>query len=183
MNVFYIGVDNPVDVSVPGVPPSKISPFISKGQIVRSGNSWVVRVRETGNVNVGATAELDGQRKNMGSKEFRVKRLPDPVPKVGGLRGGKVDRAWLAAQTGVRADLGQDFLFDLNFPVVGFNLAIVGKGNFIEEARSTGAAFTAQQVQLMRSVQSGKKVYVEDVMAKSPDGSIRNIGSITFTAR
>jgi hypothetical protein len=31
MNVFYIGVDNPVDVSVPGVPPSKVSPFLSGG--------------------------------------------------------------------------------------------------------------------------------------------------------
>lgn len=182
MNVFYIGVDNPVDVSVPGVPPNKVSPFISSGSITRAGNNWVVRVREVGKVTVGATAELDGQRKNMGSKEFRVKKVPDPLPKVGGSRGGKVDKNWLSAQTGVRADL-ENFDFDLTFPVVGFNVSCVLKGGFAEDARSTGAAFTAQQVNLIRQVQSGKKVYIEDVMAKAPDGSIRNIGSITFTVR
>jgi gliding motility-associated protein GldM len=185
MNVFYIGVDNPVDVSVPGVPPSKVSPFVSGGgSISRSGNGWVVRVKGPagGKVQVGATAEMDGQKKNMGSKEFRVKRVPDPLPKVGGSRGGKVDKAWLSAQTGVRADL-ENFDFDLTFPVASFNVSCVLKGGFAEDARSSGATFTAQQVNLIRQVQSGKKVYIEDVMAKSPDGTIRNIGSITFTVR
>jgi gliding motility-associated protein GldM len=185
MNVFYIGVDNPVDVSVPGVPPNKVSPFVSGGgSISRSGNSWVVRVKGPagGKVQVGATADLDGTKKNMGSKEFRVKKVPDPVPKVGGTRGGKVDRTWLSAQTGVRADL-ENFEFDLAFPVVGFNVSCVLKGGFAEDARSAGATFTAQQVNLMRQVQSGKKVYIEDVMAKGPDGTIRNIGSITFTVK
>ena len=182
MNVFYIGVDNPVDVSVPGVPPNKVSPFISSGSISRAGNNWVVRVKEVGKVNVGATAELDGQRKNMGSKEFRVKKVPDPLAKVGGMRGGRVDKSWISAQTGVKADL-ENFDFDLTFPIVGFNVSCVLKGGFAEDARSNGAAFTAQQVNLIRQVQSGKKVYIEDIQAKAPDGTIRNLGSITFTLK
>lgn len=185
MNVFYIGVDNPVDVSVPGVPPNLVSPFVTGGgSISRVGNSWVVRVKgpHGSKVNVGATAKLEGQTKNMGSKEFRVKKVPDPLPKVGGSRGGKVDKGWLSAQTGVMADL-ENFDFDLRFPVVGFNVSCVLKGGFAEDARSNGAAFTAQQTNLIRQVTSGKKVYIEDVMVKDPSGAIRNIGSITFTVR
>lgn len=185
MNVFYIGVDNPVDVSVPGVPPNQVNPFITGGgSISRSGNSWVVKVKgpHGSKVNVGANAMLDGQNKNMGSKEFRVKRVPDPIPKVGGQRGGKVDKAWLSAQTGVVADL-ENFDFDLRFPVTSFNVSCVLKGGFAEDARSNGAAFTAQQLNLIRQVQSGKKVYVEDVTVKGPDGTIRNIGSMTFTVK
>ncbi len=180
MNVFYIGVDNPVDVSVPGVPPGNVTPFITGGgSITRSGNSWVVRVKEIGKVSVGANAKLEGQNKNMGSKEFRVKKVPDPIAKVGGRQGGAVQKNWLAAQTGVSAVL-DNFDFDLQFKVIGFNVSCVLKGGFLEDARSTGATFTAQQLQLIRQVASGKKVYIEDVQAKGPDGTVRDLGSIAF---
>jgi len=183
MNVFYIGVDNPVDVSVPGVPPGKVSPFITGGgSIVRSGNGYVVRVKSTGKVNVGATAELDGQKKNMGSKEFRVKKVPDPIAKVGGERGGSVSKNWLAAQTGVAAVM-ENFDFDLRFNVVGFNVSAVLKGGYAEDARSTGATFTGQQQSLIRQIQSGRKVYIEDIKAKGPDGTVRDLGTLTFKVK
>jgi len=180
MNVFYIGVDNPVDVSVPGVPPGNVTPFINGGgSITRSGNNYIVRVKEVGKVTVGANAKLEGTVKNMGSKEFRVKKVPDPVAMVGGKRGGAVAKNWLAAQTGVAAVL-ENFDFDLRFNVVGFNVSCVLKGGFLEDARSTGATFTAQQQQLIRQVTAGKKVFIEDVQAKGPDGTVRNLGSIAF---
>jgi len=180
MNVFYIGVDNPVDVSVPGVPPDKVKPFITGGgSISRSGNSWVVKVKEVGKVSVGATADLDGQNKNMGSKEFRVKKVPDPRAMVGGKTGGAVAKNWLAAQTGVSAVM-ENFDFDLKFAIISFNVSAVLKGGFLEDARSSGPTFTAQQQQLIRQVSSGKKIYIEDVQAKGPDGTIRNLGSIAF---
>ena len=180
MNVFYIGVDNPVDVSVPGVPPGDVTPFITGGgSITRSGNSWVVRVKEVGKVSVGANAKLAGQNKNMGSKEFRVKKVPDPRAMVGGKTGGAVAKNWLAAQTGVAAVM-ENFDFDLKFSVISFNVSAVLKGGFLEDARSSGPTFTAQQQQLIRQVSSGKKIYIEDVQAKGPDGTIRNLGSIAF---
>ncbi len=182
MNVFYIGVDNPVDVSVPGVPPSKVSAFLSGGgSIVRKGNGYVVRVKgpQGNKVNVGATAELDGQKKNMGSKEFRVKKVPDPVAKIGGTRGGTVQKNWLAAQTGVSAVM-ENFDFDLRFNVVGFNVSAQAKGGYVQDAKSSSARFTAAQQQLLRGVQSGRKVYIEDIKASGPDGTVRDLGSLTF---
>jgi len=180
MNVFYIGVDNPVDVSVPGVPPGNVSPFITGGgSITRSGNSWVVRVKEVGKVSVGSTAKLDGANKNMGSKEFRVKKVPDPQARVGGKAGGSVAKNWLAAQTGVAAVL-DNFDFDLRFNVTSFTVSAMLKGGFLEDAKANGPAFTAQQQQLIRQVSAGKKIYIEDVEVRGPDGTVRNLGSITF---
>ncbi|MCK5667338.1 MAG: gliding motility protein GldM, partial [Thiotrichaceae bacterium] len=57
MNVFYIGVDNPVDVSVPGIDPNKIQARISSGSIRKKGNSYVVKVKKIGKVRVSATAD------------------------------------------------------------------------------------------------------------------------------
>jgi len=185
MNVFYIGVDNPVEVSVPGIPPGNVSPFLSGGgSIRRKGSTYVVRVKgpQGKKVRVGANAKLDGKNKNMGSKEFRVKKVPDPTAKVGGRRGGTVAKNWLAAQTGVSAVL-ENFDFDLRFKVVSFNLSAQAKGGYVQDARSNSARFTAAQQNLLRGVQSKRKVYVEDIKAKGPDGTVRDLGSLTFKIR
>ncbi len=174
MNVFYIGVDNPVDVSVPGIDPNKIQARISGGSIRKRGNEYIVRVKKVGKVYVSATA--DG--KNMGRKEFRVKKVPDPIAKVGGKKRGTVSKNWLAAQSGVKADL-ENFDFALRYRVVGFTVSATIRG-YEEEARSNGARFTAQQKQLIKKVPSKRKVYIEDIRAKGPDGTTRNLGALSF---
>ena len=35
MNVFYIGVDNPVDISAPGVPAEHLRPSMTEAQLLR----------------------------------------------------------------------------------------------------------------------------------------------------
>jgi hypothetical protein len=42
MNVFYIGVDNPVDISVPGGPERHYPTSISSGNIRPEGKQWIV---------------------------------------------------------------------------------------------------------------------------------------------
>ena len=182
MNVFYIGVDNPVEVSVPGVPPGDVSPFLSGGgSIVRRGNSYVVRVKgpQGKKVRVGANAKLSGQNKNMGSKEFRVKKVPDPTAKIGGSKGGTVAKNWLAAQTGVQAVL-DNFDFDLRFNVIGFTVSATDAGGYVQEAKANSARFSAAQQRLLMAVKSKRKVYIEDIKAKGPDGTVRDLGSLTF---
>ncbi len=41
MNVFYVGVDNPISISVPGGP-ERITPSVSVGKIRQEGKDWVV---------------------------------------------------------------------------------------------------------------------------------------------
>ena len=178
MNVFYIGVDNPVDVSVPGIDPNKVHASISSGSIRRKGNSYIVRVKKVGKVRVSASADFESGKKNMGSKVFRVKKVPDPVAKVGGKKRGSVSKNWLAAQSGVKADL-ENFDFDLRFRVTGFVVSATIKG-YEEEARSNGAKFTAQQKLLIKKVPKKRKIYIEGIKAVGPDGTTRNLGAISF---
>ncbi|OQY00793.1 MAG: hypothetical protein B6I20_08275 [Bacteroidetes bacterium 4572_117] len=178
MNVFYIGVDNPVDVSVPGVDPSKIKASINKGSIRRKGNGYIVRVKSVGKVRVSASADFGSGSKNMGFKEFRVKKVPDPIAKVGGKRRGTVSKNWLRAQTRVKADL-ENFDFALTYNVTGFVVSATIRG-YEEEARSSGSRFTPQQKQLIGKVPAKRKILIEDIKAKGPDGSVRNLGAISF---
>ncbi len=185
MNVFYIGVDNPVELSIPGVDPNKVTPYLTgTGEIVKKGNGYVVRVggRQGNIVRVGANVKLNGQNRNMGSKEFRVKKVPNPVAKIGGKRGGKVSKNWLLAQNGVQAIL-ENFDFDLGFKVVSFNVSFQSTDGYVQEEKSSSARFTEAQKRLLKSVKSKGKVYIEDIRASGSDGTVRDLGSLSFKIR
>jgi len=186
MNVFYIGVDNPVDISVPGVPADKVSATISGGgSISRSGSGYVVRVKSVGDVYISASADFSGNVKQMGKKVFRVKRVPDPVAKIGSdplnAQGGVMAKNMLLAQAGIKADL-ENFAFDLKYNVTGFTVSASIKG-YTEEASSNSALFTSQQKGLINKIAPGQKVYIENITAKGPDGSTRKLGSINLKLR
>jgi len=87
MNVFYIGVDNPVSISVPGIADADLRPVISTGSLKRdpSGRDWVVRVPKGDNrAVITVDALYQGESRRMGAAEFRVKRVPDPVAEIAG---------------------------------------------------------------------------------------------------
>ena len=185
MNVFYIGVDNPVEISASGVPAEKVNASISGGSIRRtSGGNYIVNVKTQGEVTINCSANIDGTTKGLGSKKFRVKRVPDPMATVGtdpsNKRGGVIAKNSLINNV-VRAEM-ENFDFDLKFVVTGFSVSATVKG-FTQTQESKSGQFTAAQKQLITGVPAGGKVYIEDVKAKGPDGSTRNLNAIKFTVR
>ncbi|TKG91563.1 hypothetical protein EYV94_21295 [Puteibacter caeruleilacunae] len=182
MNVFYVGVDNPVVVSAPGIPSEKIKPVITGGGSIRfSGKSgqYVVRCKRPGRkVKITTNAEVNGKNVNLGSNIFRVKRIPDPVAKVGGKKGGVIARNILKAQAGVAADL-ENFDFNVKFVVSSFVVSATVRG-YEEEVKSNSYRFTPKQKQLIGKLRPNSKVYITDIKAKGPDGSIRSLPSIAF---
>lgn len=178
MNVFYAGVDNPVDISVAGVPSNKIQATITNGTIDKSGDSWVVRVRRIGNSMVSVIAEIDGQRRQVGTKEFRVKQIPDPVAMVAGKKGGMIDKNVLVAQSGVAAVM-ENFDFDLTFTITEFTVLTVVQG-FVQDAKSTSNRFTDQQKNIIRNINKGAPIYIQDIKAVGPDGTPRPLSTINF---
>jgi gliding motility-associated protein GldM len=90
MNVLYTGIDNPIDVSVPGVGPDKIRLRVTNGQLTTgkvknpSGQNfrgnWIINPATPGqNVQVFVTADINGKPMTFAPLEFRVKPLPTPV--------------------------------------------------------------------------------------------------------
>jgi len=178
MNVFYLGVDNPVAISVAGVPADKVFPSITNGSIKKVGNSYVVIPKTLGNALVTVDAEIDKKRRNMGFLEFRVKSIPDPIAKVAGRKGGLIDKGQLAAQAIVQADM-ENFDFDLKFNVTEFKVSATRGGFQVDEA-SKSNRFTPAQIELIKSLNRGNKVYIEDVKAVGPDGRVRDLSALVF---
>jgi len=73
MNVFYIGVDNPVDITASGVPADAVNATISSGTIKKDGAGYIVNVKSGTEATITVTAKVGETVKTLGSKKFRIK--------------------------------------------------------------------------------------------------------------
>ncbi|KAA3649980.1 MAG: gliding motility protein GldM [Bacteroidetes bacterium] len=179
MNVFYIGVDNPVDISAPGVAKDKIRPSISSGSISKaSGGDWVVRVTSPGTAIIKVAAEVDGGSQNMGQMEFRVKKIPDPIGKIGGQTGGTIRKAQLQAAATVRAEL-ENFDFDVKAEVVSYSISYVKRGLLATEDIN-GGNLTNLVKDVIRDARVGDRIYFDNIKARLPDGTTRTLPTVSF---
>lgn len=180
MNVLYIGVDNPISISVSGIPSDRIFASNTNGVIRRSGNGWVAipRVPGTASIVVDADVYGDGKRKSMGKMEFRVKNIPDPIGKVAGRKGGTIDKGTLAAQMVVNADL-ENFEFDAKFTVTEFTVSALVRG-FNQEEISKSFKITSAQRDIISNLKKGEKVFFDNIKAVGPDGKPRELPTISF---
>ena len=185
MNVFYTGVDNPVEISVPGVPSDKINATMTNGIIkpVGKGAFIVTPIRVGQIAQISVTAEVEkGKKRAMGTKDFRVRMVPDPVAKVNGIKfSGSIDKNLLLAQVGVTAEM-ENFEFDLTFKVTEFSVSTI-VGGFTSDKPSKSNRFTPEQMALIKQATKNQKVYIENVKAVGPDGTIRPLGNISLTIK
>lgn len=179
MNVFYLGVDNPVSISVAGVPADKVTATITNGLIKKSGNSYIVNPGTVGSATVNVSAEIDGKKRQMGAMDFRVKRIPPPVPVVGaGRKGGPIERNVLLVEQGVFALL-ENFEFEATYKVISFTLSANVRG-FNQDAPSTSNRITEQQKSIIKQVDKGARVYFNDIKAVGPDGRTVDLSTLVF---
>jgi gliding motility-associated protein GldM len=181
MNVFYVGVDNPVSVSAPGFTSDRIRARISNdnGVLNKVRDGYIAKPKVAfRNAKVLVEANFDGEWRPLRTVDFRVKPIPDPVAKIADKNGGKIKKNLLLAQTGVDAVM-DNFDFDLEFKITGFTVSTIQKGYTVDEA-SRSNMFTSEQISLLKGLRRNNKVYIEDIRAVGPDGVTRNLPAIVF---
>lgn len=181
MNVLYVGVDNPLRISVSGVPQSKISASIAEwGKIVfNADGTYTARVSKTGKYYINIFESSNGKIKLIDSVEFRSKIIPDPIPTVGGvLRGGNCQAGALQEQKGIVA-ICERFDFEANFKVVSFQMVHSSKGE-IFKSESQGALFNKQMLAFIANARSKDIIFIDEIKVVGPDKIPRKLGQITF---
>ncbi|MEK6615260.1 MAG: gliding motility protein GldM [Bacteroidota bacterium] len=180
MNVFYIGLDNPVSISVPGVANEDLQPSMSGGSISGSRGKYVVRVTQGKECMVNVSAKMKNGTRSMGHGiKFRIKTVPNPVAEVYGKRGSAtIKQGELQFIKSVVAKL-DDFQFDLAFPVVSFNVSINVNGIDVDMA-TTGSSLSPEQKALIKKAKKNNKIYIEKVKVKKPGGQIVDIGNVSM---
>ncbi|MBC8053376.1 MAG: gliding motility protein GldM [Sphingobacteriaceae bacterium] len=181
MNVFYIGVPNPVSVSAPGIPKENLRVSMSGGSISGSNGTYTVKVNSAGIAKVNVSADFNGKVQQIGSSEFRIKRIPDPVPQFAGKSSGSVSSVQIKSQSTVFARLN-GFEFDARFTVTGFTLIIAKPRADAVVIKGSGNDLTPAMRTAMNAVAPGTRVIFDNIEAVGPDGSTRAIGAIALTA-
>ncbi len=183
MNVLYAGIQNPISISVPGVPISAVSASMTNGTLTRQGDHWIARPTAIGtDAVITVTANIDGHSQTMNTTKFRVRKLPDPTAYIAigneRYKGGRpIAKASLMNAKGLGAAI-DDGLLDVAFNVLSFETVFFDQlGNAIPEI-SAGAGFSSRQIEQIRRLSRGKRFYISRIRAKGPDGVDRQLSPV-----
>ena len=179
MNVLYAGLANPLSISVPGISAANVQVSISNGRIEQKGTDYMVYPDKPGVESViSVNATVDGAQKTIGTTKFRVKRVPNPIATVGGKNEGLIDKKQLLAEQGIYAEI-PDFDFEMKFTVTSFVVSC-SKGGFVQDKPANGNHFTPEQVDLIKGLNSGSRLYIDNIVVKGEDGTTRNLPAISL---
>ncbi|MBV5311842.1 MAG: gliding motility protein GldM [Prolixibacteraceae bacterium] len=184
MNVLYLGIDNPISVSVPGVASESLEVTFSNGRIIKNGTDWTAvpaKIDGLGkNTTITVYAKMNGttEKRLMGSMPFRVKEVPPPLATIGGQNGGTLRKEDLQAEDGIFAEL-KDFDFDLKFKITQFDISF--SGTYVKTTSSKSNKFTDEQKGFFSKLTPGSLIYIDQIMAKGDDGQpSRPLAPISF---
>ena len=157
MNVVYRGVDNPMTISIPGVPDNRVSASAPGLQVV-DGNKYSLRPASGRQVDIDVTGRLSDGQILSSSSRFRIKEIPKPT---GYFRGnsGSFTLPRSSFEKGIVEARLEDFDFDLTLRVVSFRFRVPNQPSF----QITGNRLDSRSINAMRNVRSGQVVIVSDI--------------------
>ncbi|MCD4680516.1 MAG: gliding motility protein GldM [Bacteroidales bacterium] len=183
MNVFYIGVPNPVSISNFGIPSEYLRPAISCGTIGYDyySKDYIVNVPHGCNeAIITISANINGEYKQLGSKRFRVKRIPVPVATIAGKNSGVVKRELLIVAGALSPQMPEDFDFDHSFVISSFTMTIQ-RGFKVYNYDSKNSYLTNEMIEQIKRTNRGQNIVFENIIVLDPSGFRRTLSAIVLT--
>ncbi len=183
LNIIYAGIPNPFSVSVPGFPADKVNASATQGNFKKSGSGKYTAEMPASLVNqkvsVNVSVALEGGSRQIGSQEFVIKRIPDPVAAINGtITEGDIPTSTLKAVPGIGAVL-KDFYFQgVRFDVTSFECVYIPKRQDARIEQNSGAKFNSKVAAFIQGCKPGDQIIFRKIRAVGPDKSPRNLNSI-----
>lgn len=179
-NVFYRGLDNPVEVAVSGYPQEAVSVSISGGaSISRSGAGYIVKVPASVSareVSVTVSVRTEEGVRTLGSKTFSVLNVPPPTIVIAGAYkdGASVPKAAITRTPTLTANLESDF-----FPFKGVSYSVISY-EFLYSVRGVtqtiaGTGSNIPQT-ILNNLNPGSAASFTNIRVSSPSGERKTNG-------
>ena len=177
MNVFYVGVDNPMSVSSAGFSPNDIKVSVVGCGAVIEGNTagkYILKATSAGTCMVTVMAKVNGLYQQQGDpKKFRVKSIPPPVLKIGGkLALGNLEftRSGLSSIAGLAVE-SPGFDFPVTMTVKSFDLTYF-KGGELKTITCNSNNLSNEAKKALSELRIGQRAFFENVKVQTPTGVI-----------
>jgi len=191
MNVVYMGLDNPVSISVPGFEPDKINASMTPGglgSLVKKGpGKYVAKItkRDRKGVNINVSVKMpDGSTKSMGSQNFRTLKVPSPTASLNGNTGPTISTGALTAVKVVSVVL-ENFVFEgIRYKTTQFDYIYKPtRGNLIR-GTANSQAIPNQLKASFSNAKRGDLLIISGIYASAPGlGKVPLAGSLVFTVQ
>ncbi|MDC1434297.1 gliding motility protein GldM [Flavobacteriaceae bacterium] len=162
MNVVYRGVDNPMTISIPGIPDDKIR-ATAPGLKRSKGSKFIMNPGKGREITIAANGTLpDGMSVSTKTK-FRIKDLPRPNATFF-RQSGKIRLPKASIE---RAEVGailEDFDFDLTLKTLEFKVKVPGAPTIT----CRGTKLNAKALQALSRVRSGQEISIFDLKVQNP---------------
>ena len=182
MNVLYAGFNNPISISIPGVPLNKVSATMTGGTLQPVGpGKYIARPSAVGkDITINVMSLQSGNAKTMGQYTFHVRKLPDPTPYIqigdNRFRTGGLAKASLMNINGIKGGIDDGLLY-IPFKVLGFETVFYDNmGNAVPMV-SNGDSFSQRQRETFRTLSRNRRFYITRITAIGPDGIKRSLPS------
>lgn len=175
LNVFYVGLDNPISVAVAGVDSRNVAVSASAGNLqgIGGGRYKVLFPARQGNESIiSVSAKMgDGRVVPMGSKKFKIRNVPRPVFRAGAISFDKpIQLSALMAQSSAVAIL-ENFVYDgVKYTVQGYTFTGIGRTG-PKKASITGASLQGIKG-ILGGMRAGEFVMFSDIRAVGPSGPV-----------
>ena len=174
LNVLYIGVENPVNISVSDYAADDITVSIDNGSITGQNGEYIVKAHHAGK----AVITVAAKGKTIKETEFRVKYLPPPVValkpfpgQAGLIKGGDISKDELLKSDGLRITI-ENSEYELPMKIASFDVVVRAADKTVVKTASTAEdKYSAEQVDLIKSLDKGQKVTFENIVASGPGGN------------
>ncbi len=174
MNVFYVGVANPITASAAGIAPQEVSISASGGgvsSVSKGSGKYELRFTSSGECNITVMAKTkDGTKAQGPALKFKVKSLPKPEIKINGkFAPPEMKKSEMSIVSAIGAG-APGFDFQANFVVTSLEVVGKVKGRLIE-GKSNGSSLSGDALKIFKDADANTKIFV-DATIKGPDGKV-----------
>jgi gliding motility-associated protein GldM len=183
MNVVYIGLDNPISVSVPGFAANKVDVRCEGGKLAKVGSGGEYMLTVDGSVReITISAGVNG--KTMGFAKYRVRQIPKPMPQLGSIeQSGSVSMGQLKSSNFVLTVL-KDFAFEgVKFTPISWNLVYAPKNGGARVESGNGETLSAGAKSILMNARPGDRIILMNIKAKGPAGAVPIPASLVLEVR
>jgi hypothetical protein len=180
MNIFYIGVDNPVSIAVANYSDKSLIVKATNGKIIREDDGYIFRGEKPGVTEISIFRKSNSKLIKIGTSAFRVKNLPIPIFKIGSGR-RVVSKVELASQQFVRAQL-EGFDINVRFQIDSFSVCIVPNDTCkFGTLKNIGNKINEEINNEFQQLKENDVVIFKNIFAKWPDGSPMELMPVMIT--